>query len=65
MRDILGRKASKYLPDAEVLLAEMPDEQIPAVDHAEKLICDAKDQPALNADIVSDVELFSSATRIF
>ena len=43
----------------------MPDEQIPAVDHAEKLICDAKDQPALNADIVSDVELFSSATRIF
>lgn len=36
LRDILGRKAPKYLPDAEVLLAEMSYELIPAVDHAEK-----------------------------
>lgn len=43
LRDILGRKAPKYLPDAEVLLAEMSYELIPAVDHAEKLIRDAKD----------------------
>ena len=35
LRDILGRKAPKYLPDAEVLLAEMSYELIPAVDHAE------------------------------
>ena len=34
LRDILNRKAPKYLPDAEVLLAEMSYELIPAVDHA-------------------------------
>lgn len=49
LRDILKRKAPKYLPDAEVLIAELPYELIPAVDHAEKLIRDAKDQPILNA----------------
>ncbi len=38
LRDILKRKAPKFLPDAEVLLAEMSYELIPAVDHAEKLI---------------------------
>ena len=65
LRDILGRKAPKYLPDAEVLLAEMSYELIPAVDHAEKLIRDAKDQPILNGAIVSDVVLFSQATKIF
>ena len=32
LRDILNRKAPKYLPDAEVLLAEMSYEQIPAVE---------------------------------
>lgn len=52
LRDILNRKAPKYLPDAEVLLAEMSYELIPAVDHAEKLIRDAKDQPILNAAIL-------------
>lgn len=49
LRDILKRKAPKFLPDAEVLLTEMSYELIPAVDHAEKLIRDAKDQPILNA----------------
>ena len=56
LRDILKRKAPKYLPDAEVLIAELPYELIPAVDHAEKLIRDAKDQPILNAAIVADVD---------
>ena len=40
--NFLQRKAPKYLPDAEVLLAELSYELIPAVDHAEKLIRDAK-----------------------
>ena len=31
LRDILGRKAPKFLPDAEVLLAEMSYELVPAV----------------------------------
>lgn len=39
-----------------MLLAEMSYELIPAVDYAEKLIRDAKDQPILNGAIVSDVD---------
>lgn len=59
LRDIFGRKAPKYLLDAEVLLAEMSYELIPAIDHAEKLIRDAKDQPALNAAITGDKDFLS------
>ena len=44
LRDILTRKAPDYLPDAEVLLAELSYELIPAAYHAEKLIRDAKDR---------------------
>lgn len=65
MRDILKRKAPKFLPDAEVLLAEMSYELIPAVDHAEKLIRDAKDQPILNAAIVSDVDIILTGDKDF
>ena len=65
LRDILERKAPKYLPDAEVLLAEMSYELIPAVDHAEKLIRDAKDQPILNAAIVSDVDMILTGDKDF
>ena len=61
LRDILGRKAPKYL----VLLAEMSYELIPAVDHAEKLIRDAKDQPILNAAIVSDVDIILTGDKDF
>ena len=56
LRDILGRKAPKYLPDAEVLLAEMSYELIPAVDHAEKI---------LNAAIVSDVDIILTGDKDF
>ena len=65
IRDILKRKAPKYLPDAEVLLAEMSYELIPAVDHAEKLIRDAKDQPILNAAIVADVDIILTGDKDF
>ena len=65
LRDILNRKAPKYLPDAKVLLAEMSYELIPAVDHAEKLIRDAKDQPILNAAIVSDVDVILTGDKDF
>jgi len=65
LRDILGRKAPKYLPDAEVLIAELPYELIPAVDHAEKLIRDAKDQPILNAAIVFDVDMILTGDKDF
>lgn len=65
LRDILKRKAPKYLPDAEVLLAEMSYDLIPAIDHAEKLIRDAKDQPILNAAIVSDVDIILTGDKDF
>ena len=65
IRDILQRKAPKYLPDAEVLLAELSYELIPAVDHAEKLIRDAKDQPILNAAIVADVDIILTGDKDF
>ena len=38
-REILQRKAPQYLPDAEVLLAQMSYELIPAVDHMEHPRC--------------------------
>lgn len=65
LRDILRRKAPKFLPDAEVLLAEMAYELIPAVDHAEKLIRDAKDQPILNAAIVSNADIILTGDKDF
>ena len=65
LRDILKRNAPKYLPDAEVLIAELPYELIPAVDHAEKLIRDAKDQPILNAAIVADVDAILTGDKDF
>lgn len=65
LRDVLQRKAPKALPDAEVLLAELSYELIPAAYHAEKLIRDAKDQPILNAAIVSDVDIILTGDKDF
>lgn len=53
------------MPDAEVLLAEMSYELIPAVDYAQKLIRDPKDQPILNAAIVSDVDVILTGDKDF
>lgn len=65
LREILNKKSPNLLPDAEVLLIEMSYELIPAVDHAEKLIRDAKDQPILNAAIVSDVDIILTGDKDF
>lgn len=65
LRDILNRKAPDALPDAEVLLAELSYELIPAVYHVEKLIRDAKDQPILNAAIVADVDIILTGDKDF
>lgn len=65
LSEILKRKAPELLPDAAVLLAELSYELIPAVEHAEKLIRDAKDQPILNAAIVSDVDIILTGDKDF
>ena len=65
LRDILERKAPRFLPDAEVLLAELSYELLPAVSYAEKLMRDPKDQPILNAAIVSDVDVILTGDKDF
>ena len=65
LRDILERKAPRFLPDTEVLLAELSYELIPAVSYAEKLMRDPKDQPILNAAIVSDVDVILTGDKDF
>ena len=65
LRDILRRKAPAFLPDAEVLFAELSYELIPAVAHAEKLMRDAKDQPILNAAIVFGVDIILTGDKDF
>ena len=65
LRAILGKKAPRFLPDAEVLFAELSYELILAVDHAEKLIRDAKDQPILNAAIMADVDVILTGDKDF
>ena len=65
LKDILRRKAPDLLPDAEVLLAELPYELIPAIDYAGKLIRDAKDQPILNAAVVFDVDIILIGDKDF
>lgn len=65
LREILKRKAPQFLSDADVLLAELSYELIPAVDYAEKLMRDAKDQPILNAAIVFGVDIILTGDKDF
>ena len=65
LREILKRKRPVLIPDMEVLLAELSYELIPAVDHAEKLMRDAKDQPILNAAIVYGVDIVLTGDKDF
>lgn len=64
-RDVLKRKAPQSLPDAEVLLAELTYELIPAAYHTKKLIRDAKDQPILNAAIIAGVDIILTGDKDF
>lgn len=65
LREIVRRKAPKYLPDVEVLLAELTYDLIPEVHYAEKLIRDVKDQPILNAAIISEVDVILTGDKDF
>jgi predicted nucleic acid-binding protein len=65
LRDVLKRKAPNALPDAEVLLAELSYELIPATYNAQKLIRDVKDQPILDAAIISDVDIILTGDKDF
>jgi len=65
MRDVIKRKTPDILADAEVFLAELSYELIPAVEEAEKLIRDPKDQPILNAAIVSNIDVILTGDKDF
>lgn len=65
LRDMLERKAPGVLPDAEVFVAELAYVLIPSVEHPQKLIRDAKDQPILNAAIVADVDIILTGDKDF
>lgn len=65
LRDVLGRKVPHILPDVDVFLAELRFEIIIAPEYPEKLIEDPKDQPILNAAIVSDVDIIISGDKHF
>ena len=65
LKEILNRTAPEYLHAANTLLIEMSYELIPAIDHIEQTIRDAKDQPILNAAIVSDVDIILTGDKDF
>jgi putative PIN family toxin of toxin-antitoxin system len=65
MREVIKRKSPNILADAEVFLAELSYELIPSVEKAEKLIRDPKDQPILNAAIVSGVDVILTGDKDF
>lgn len=65
LREVLKIKAPQALPDAEVLLAELSYDLIPATPHAQKLIRDVKNQPILNAAILYDVDIILTGDKDF
>lgn len=65
LREVLKRKAPKHLPDAEVLLAELSYELIPAIEFPQKTMRDKKDQPILNAAVIADVDIIITGDKDF
>lgn len=65
LREVLKRKKPDKLPDAEVLLAELSYELIPAAYHVEKMIRDASDQPILNSAIIADLDVILTGDKDF
>ena len=65
MREVIKRKTPEILADAEVFFSELSYELIPSVEDAAKLIRDPKDQPILNAAIVSGVDVILTGDKDF
>lgn len=65
LREVLRRKAPARLADAEVLLAELSYELIPAVVNTQKTIRDEKDQPILNAAVLYEVDAVVTGDKDF
>ena len=65
LREVLNEKAPQALPDAELLLKELPYELIPVDSHTQRLIRDPKDQPILNAAMHYGVDIILTGDKDF
>ena len=65
IRDVVARKRPDLLADIDVLLAQLSYELVVAPKEPSKLISDPKDQPILNAAIMSDVDVIVSGDKHF
>ena len=65
IREVLQRKAPKYLPAGETLLTELSYELIPSMYQIEKIMRDETDQPILNAAILHDVDIILTGDKDF
>ena len=65
MREVLKRKGPHTLADCEVFLAELAFDLVEAPERAEKLMDDPKDQPILNAAMVSGVDVIITGDKHF
>jgi putative PIN family toxin of toxin-antitoxin system len=65
IRDVIARKRQDLLADIDVLLAQLSYEMVIAPKDPSKLISDPKDQPILNAAIMSGVDVIVSGDKHF
>lgn len=65
LREVINRKMPDKLRDADVFLAELSYELVPAAYQGEKLIRDVKDQPILIAAVNADVDIILTGDKDF
>lgn len=65
LREIINRKAPKYIKAVETLLTELSYEFIPSVYNIDKAIRDETDQPILNAAVLYDVDIILTGDKDF
>ncbi|MDO4379938.1 MAG: putative toxin-antitoxin system toxin component, PIN family [Clostridia bacterium] len=65
LREIIKRKKPTLLSAAEIFLAQLSFELIPAVEDTAKTIRDVKDQPILNGAIIADVDIILTGDKDF
>lgn len=65
IREVIQRKAPKFLPATEALLTELSYELIPSIHQIEKAMRDETDQPILNAAILYDIDIILTGDKDF
>ena len=65
IRDVISRKRPGLLGDFDVLLAQLAYELVIAPKEPSRFIQDPKDQPILNAAIMSEVDVIVSGDKHF